>query len=288
MPELPEVETVVRGLRRSMVGARIEDVVLNRTDLRWPIPSEVRHLVGQQIRDVQRYAKTVIVIGEHGDGWLLHLGMSGRLSVIKTQNHQADKHDHVLILLADNQMLSTLVFQDPRRFGFFDYSPNVELLNEHPRLKSFGIDPTTQALSPQWLYDQTRNRKSSLKAFLMDQKFIAGLGNIYVSEALHRTGLHPMLAAGSIGSADCDALVLQIKETLLDAIDAGGSSLRDYVQTDGKLGFFQHQWQVYAQAGQRCQRCNQGEIQRIVQQQRSSYFCPVCQPAPSQSLSSSG
>ena len=277
LPELPEVETVVRGLRTSMLGSRIEQLQLHRPDLRWPIPTAVSQLVGQKIVDVRRVAKTVVVVGDQQDGWLLHLGMSGRLLILDDLDIAPGKHDHVEIWLQHaDQPGSKVVFNDPRRFGAFDYFPSVDDLETHDRLKNFGIDPTTQALSAQWLFDQTRGRVSSLKSFLLDQRLIAGLGNIYVSEALHRARLHPAMKTGDLTNQACERLVHHIKETLQDAIAAGGSSLRDYVQADGELGYFQHQWRVYGKHGEPCGHCA-SLIEKIVQQGRSSFFCPACQ-----------
>ena len=277
LPELPEVETVVRGLRTSMLGRYIERLSMHRPDLRWPIPTAVSRLEGQKIVDVRRVAKTVVVVGEKQDGWLLHLGMSGRLLILESQAVPPAKHDHVEIFLQNSDGIGTkVVFNDPRRFGAFDYFSSDENLASHERLKNFGVDPTTQALTAQWLFDQTRGRVTSLKSFLLDQRLIAGLGNIYVSEALHRAQLHPAMKTGALDLDDCDRLVIHIKATLDDAIAAGGSSLRDYVQADGELGYFQHQWRVYGKQGEACGTCASA-IEKIVQQGRSSFFCPACQ-----------
>ena len=274
MPELPEVETVVRGLRKSLVGRTLVRLTLNRRDLRFPIPHQVKRLEGQRITQVTRQAKGALVTGQSGEGLLLHLGMSGRLLITEGPLGQLQKHDHVVFEF--DQPLGHVVFNDPRRFGALDYVASEAALEQHHRLANFGIDPTTQALSAQWLFDVSRGRTTNLKAFLLDQRLIAGLGNIYVAEALFEAGLSPQMQTGAISIEQAEALVSAIQDVLTRAIAAGGSSLRDYVQADGELGYFQHQWKVYGRQGQACGCCG-SQIERIVQAGRSSFYCPLCQ-----------
>ena len=294
MPELPEVETVRRGLQPVMEGARIVSVETRRPDLRFPFPPDFsKRLSGKKIVSLGRRAKYLTAEIEGGPLLICHLGMSGSFRIeaegaastpgdFYHQRSKAASHDHVVFHLASPRgKKSKIVFNDPRRFGFMLFA---DANNEHPMLADLGVEPTGNALDGKLLADLLRGRKAPLKAALLDQTLIAGLGNIYVSEALWRAGLSPRRAAGTIAPANgkagarAEKLATAIRSVIADAIDAGGSSLRDYVHADGSLGYFQHSFSVYDREGEPCRKggCT-GTISRIVQSGRSTFYCPVCQ-----------
>lgn len=294
MPELPEVETVRRGLQPVMEGARIISVEARRPDLRFPFPPDfAKRLSGKRIVSLGRRAKYLTAEIEGGPLLICHLGMSGSFrieeedsastpGVFHHERSKAAAHDHVVFHLASPRgKKSKVVFNDPRRFGFMLFA---DANNEHPMLADLGIEPTGNALDGRLLADLLRGRRAPLKAALLDQTLIAGLGNIYVSEALWRAGLSPRREAGSIASANgrvsqrAAKLATAIRSVIADAIEAGGSSLRDYVHADGSLGYFQHSFSVYDREGEPCRKpgCT-GTITRIVQSGRSTFYCPVCQ-----------
>ena len=294
MPELPEVETVRRGLQPVMEGARIVSVETRRPDLRFPFPPDFsKRLSGKKIVSLGRRAKYLTAEIEGGPLLICHLGMSGSFRIeadggVSTsggfyhERSKAASHDHVVFHLASPRgKKSKIVFNDPRRFGFMLFA---DANNEHPMLADLGVEPTGNALDGKLLADLLRGRKAPLKAALLDQTLIAGLGNIYVSEALWRAGLSPRRAAGTIAPANgkagarAEKLATAIRSVIADAIEAGGSSLRDYVHADGSLGYFQHSFSVYDREGEPCRRpgCT-GTISRIVQSGRSTFYCPVCQ-----------
>jgi formamidopyrimidine-DNA glycosylase len=289
VPELPEVETVRRGLAPVMEGARITRVEARRPDLRQPLPRDfAKRLEGQTVTGVGRRAKYLTADLASGDVLLMHLGMSGSFRVNReTMNTRpgdarltAPAHDHVVFHMSSG---ATVTFNDPRRFGLMLIVPRSELAS-HPLMREVGPEPLGNAFDAKLLAAACRNRKTSLKAVLLDQRVVAGLGNIYACEALHRAGLSPRRRAATIGSragvanARAIALVDAIKAVLNDAIKAGGSSLRNHRQTDGELGYFQHHFRVYDRAGEPCvtPRCR-GAVRRIAQSGRSTFFCPVCQ-----------
>jgi formamidopyrimidine-DNA glycosylase len=294
MPELPEVETVRRGLQPVMEGARILSVEARRPDLRFPFPPDfVRRLSGKKIVSLGRRAKYLTAEIEGGPLLICHLGMSGSFRVeaddgattpgdFYHERSKAASHDHVVFHLASPRgKKSKVVFNDPRRFGFMLFADEH---NEHPMLADLGVEPTGNTLDGRLLADLMRSKKTPLKAALLDQTLIAGLGNIYVSEALWRAGLSPRREAGSIASANgkvsqrAERLASAIRSVIADAIEAGGSSLRDYVHADGSLGYFQHSFSVYDREGEPCRKPGcKGTIQRIVQSGRSTFYCPVCQ-----------
>jgi formamidopyrimidine-DNA glycosylase len=294
MPELPEVETVRRGLQPVMEGARILSVEARRPDLRFPFPPDfARRLSGKRIVSLGRRAKYLTAEIEGGPLLICHLGMSGSFRIeaddgatipgdFYHERSKAASHDHVVFHLASPRgKKSRVVFNDPRRFGFMLFADEN---NEHPMLADLGVEPTGNALDGRLLADLMRGKKTPLKAALLDQTLIAGLGNIYVSEALWRAGLSPRREAGTIASANgrvsqrAERLASAIRSVIADAIEAGGSSLRDYVHADGSLGYFQHSFSVYDREGEPCHKpgCG-GTIQRIVQSGRSTFYCPVCQ-----------
>lgn len=301
MPELPEVETVRRGLQPVMEGAVVEKLVLNRPDLRFPFPEKLsERLLGQKIISLGRRAKYLLIEFEDGASLISHLGMSGsyriepdiRGSLDNQPAHQADDsfyypktkypeknttHDHVVLHLATAQYgARQVIYNDPRRFGFLLLAESGEL-EGHASLKNLGIEPTGNSLSGPVLAALFKGKKVTLKAALLDQHLIAGLGNIYVCEALWRAGLSPLRAAGEV--ADdlhvSELLATCIRDVIADAIIAGGSSLRDHRQTDGTLGYFQHSFAVYDREGEPCRRCG-ALIERIVQNGRSTFYCAAC------------
>ena len=294
MPELPEVETVRRGLQPVMEGARIVSVETRRPDLRFPFPPDFsKRISGKKIVSLGRRAKYLTAEIEGGPLLICHLGMSGSFRIetdggVSTsggfyhERSKAASHDHVVFHLASPRgKKSKVVFNDPRRFGFMLFA---DANNEHPMLADLGVEPTGNALDGKLLADLLRGRKAPLKAALLDQTLIAGLGNIYVSEALWRAGLSPRRAAGTIAPANgkagarAEKLATAIRSVIADAIEAGGSSLRDYVHADGSLGYFQHSFSVYDREGEPCRKpgCT-GTISRIVQSGRSTFYCPICQ-----------
>jgi formamidopyrimidine-DNA glycosylase len=292
MPELPEVETVRRGLQSAMEGVRIAKVDARRGDLRWPLPKDfVARLEGKTVEGLGRRAKYLLADLSSGDVLLMHLGMSGSFRVSRGGDekqpgkfhHQRSghlAHDHVVFHMANGAIVT---FNDPRRFGSMKIVPRRELERE-PLLRALGPEPLGNEFDAAMLARACRGKKTSLKAALSDQRIVAGLGNIYVCEALHRARLSPRRRASTIASRSgapnerAERLVAAIKAVLHDAIKAGGSSLRDHRRTDGELGDFQHNFRVYDRAGQPCPTpgCN-GTIRRIVQTGRSTFFCPVCQ-----------
>jgi formamidopyrimidine-DNA glycosylase len=292
MPELPEVETVRRGLQPALEGARFEHVLARRLDLRWPLPKDfVQRLEGKTVEGLGRRAKYLLADLSSGDVLLMHLGMSGSFRVFhdgrKSKpgrfHHERSEflaHDHIVFAMSSG---ATVTFNDPRRFGFMKLVPRAKLEHE-PLLKNLGPEPLGNAFDAAMLAGSCRGKKTSLKAALSDQRVVAGLGNIYVCEALHRARLSPKRKASTLGSRAgapnerAEELVAAIRAVLEDAIKAGGSSLRDHRRTDGELGYFQHHFRVYDREGQPCvtPRCT-GKVRRIVQTGRSTFFCPVCQ-----------
>lgn len=298
MPELPEVETVMRGLEPSMAGQRLAKVTLRRKDLRWPFPRGMaKRLTGKRVESLSRRAKYILARIEGGDLLLMHLGMSGRFTILKAgkadpsrpgvfhhevQEGQPDgkgAHDHVIFDMEDG---TRIVYTDHRRFGAMDLFPE-ETAGDQKLLKSLGVEPLGNELTADFLNEAFRNKYSPLKSALLDQKIIAGLGNIYVCEALFRSGLSPRRLAYTITSEKgpterIERLVREVRSVIAEAIEAGGSTLRDYAHTDGELGYFQHTFKVYDQEGELCPNdgCSK-TIDRIVQSGRSTFFCPSCQ-----------
>jgi formamidopyrimidine-DNA glycosylase len=292
MPELPEVETVRRGLAPVMEGARFTKVELHRADLRWPFPKDfAKRLTGETITGLGRRAKYLLADLSSGDVLVMHLGMSGSFRVFAKDSDQVPggyyhdrskhiAHDHVVFHLSNGAVIT---FNDPRRFGFMKLVPRGEL-DAQPFIKALGPEPLGNAFDAAALAQACAGKKTSLKAALLDQRNVAGLGNIYVCEALYRAHLSPKRKASTIGTRTAkpnqraEALVDAIKAVLHDAMKAGGSSLRDHRQTDGELGMFQHNFRVYDREGEPCPtRGCDGTIKRIVQGARSTFYCPVCQ-----------
>ena len=275
MPELPEVETVVRGLRPVLEGAVLVRAEARRPDLRIPIPPDFSaRLTGKAVRSVQRRAKYILIELAGGDLAIVHLGMSGRLHIDRG-DPELQPHDHI-VLKTDRG--DTVRLNDPRRFGLVALD-RVETVDRHRLFAGTGPEPLGNAFNGPALAAKLKGRRTPLKAALLDQKTVAGLGNIYVCEALFLAGLSPKRLARTISARQAEALAGAIKDVLNKAIAAGGSSLRDYVQPSGELGYFQHQWAVYGREGEACPGCDcdageTGGIRRIVQSNRSTFYCP--------------
>jgi formamidopyrimidine-DNA glycosylase len=280
MPELPEVETVRRGLIPVLEGAVIARAEVNRPDLRRPLPPDMAaRLTGARVTALRRRSKYLLAELSTGETLLWHLGMSGRILVsgaLSGQFHHphpaAEAHDHVVLHTGAGVRIT---FNDARRFGAMDLMPAGSEA-AHPLLAGLGPEPLGNVFSEAYLEARLQGKRTPVKAALMDQRIVAGLGNIYVAEALHRAGISPRRLAGHLGAARIARLVPAIREVLIEAIGAGGSSLRDYRQTDGELGCFQNAFRVYDRAGQPCPACGT-PVARIVQSGRSSFFCPGCQ-----------
>ena len=296
MPELPEVETVRRGLQPVFEGSRIIAVEKRRPDLRFPFPQQfVERLQGRRVISLGRRAKYLTMHLDRDPVLICHLGMSGSFRICSEQtaavpgqfHYERSKdglHDHVVFHLEDAAgQPHRVAFNDPRRFGFMLFAESA-MLNEHPSLAGLGVEPTGNSLDGALIGDLLRGRRTPLKAALLDQRLIAGLGNIYVCEALWRAKLSPRREAGSIAPPPgrtndrCSRLATAIRDVIAEAIEAGGSSLRDHIRTDGSLGYFQHSFRAYDREGEPCARhdCN-GVVRRIVQSGRSTFYCPSCQ-----------
>lgn len=295
MPELPEVETVRRGLAPVMEGSRITDAVINRPNLRFPFPDKfIERLENRKIISVGRRAKYLVVDLDSDDVLVMHLGMSGSFRVELEKGSSlpgafyhprcdARKHDHVILGLEGQHGKAQVIYNDPRRFGYMDLVSRSEM-ETHKHFANVGVEPTGNALDGALLSSLMAGKSAPLKAALLDQRLVAGLGNIYVCEALWRAGLSPKRKASTISRKDGKAtvrsqlLATSIRNVIAAAIEAGGSSLRDHKQTDGTMGYFQHAFNVYDREGETCR--NDGcstKIKRIVQSGRSTFYCPTCQ-----------
>ncbi|WP_171126689.1 MULTISPECIES: bifunctional DNA-formamidopyrimidine glycosylase/DNA-(apurinic or apyrimidinic site) lyase [unclassified Ruegeria] len=282
MPELPEVETVKRGLAPAMEGVVIERADVNRPDLRWPFPERMaERLTGQRVDGLRRRSKYILADLSSGETLLIHLGMSGRMTVsgdplgqFVHDHPMPEKHDHVVFHMANG---ARITFNDPRRFGAMDLLPTATA-EEHKLLSVLGPEPLGNDFHEQHLIDAFKGRNTPVKSALLDQGIVAGLGNIYVCEALYRARVSPRRKAGQISAQRVGAMVPIIRQVLRDAIDAGGSSLRDFRQADGELGYFQHSFDVYGREGGPCRTegCD-AAIKRITQSGRSSFYCTQCQ-----------
>lgn len=282
MPELPEVETVRRGLTPVMDGVEIARADINRPDLRWPFPPRMaERLTGQTVLRLRRRSKYILADLSSHETLLIHLGMSGRMLISGDplgqflHAHPApEKHDHVVLHMANG---ARITFNDPRRFGAMDLLETATA-EQHPLLAKLGPEPLGNGFNEAHLIAALKGRKTPVKSALLDQRIVAGLGNIYVCEALYRARISPKRRAGAIAAARVATLVPIIRDVISEAIEAGGSSLRDFRQTDGELGYFQHRFDVYDREDQPCRTpdCG-GTITRIAQAGRSSFFCPQCQ-----------
>ena len=275
MPELPEVETICRGLAARLEGRRLIRVLQRRPDLRFALPAGfARRLAGRRIERIGRRAKYILIYLDDGKVLICHLGMTGRMLLGKGEP-ELEIHDHV-VFFAEGDV--TLRFNDARRFGFMDLT-TAAMLAEHKLLKDLGPEPLSPEFNGERLAQVLAGKRTPIKAALLDQRVVAGIGNIYASEALFRAGISPRRLARTVQGERAERLARAVTAVLEEAVAAGGSSLRDYVQADGELGYFQHRWQVYEHEGQACPGCTceikaTGGIRRIVQSGRASFYCP--------------
>lgn len=270
MPELPEVETTCRGVAPWVTGARVVRVAVHEPRLRWPVPDSLTAaLTGQIISQVSRRAKYLLLHTAAGV-LLLHLGMSGRLRVVPADTPKG-KHDHLDLTLDTGQLLR---LNDPRRFGCALWL--TEPPAQHPLLRDLGPEPLSDEFNPDGLWQQARGRNAPIKRFIMDGRNVVGVGNIYASESLYRAGIRPQRAAGKVTKAESVRLVTAVRQVLGAAIEAGGTTLRDYVGVDGNTGYFQQALRVYGRDGQPCLSCGTAIRQQVIGQ-RASYWCPSCQ-----------
>lgn len=280
MPELPEVETVMRGMESVMLASPIKSVKLNRPDLRFEIPKTLpAKLKNQSIHNLMRRGKYILGFAENGYGFVLHLGMSGRVRLYKaTEKYTPEKHDHVLFEMQNG---ARAVLNDPRRFGFLDLVEAVDW-EQSRHFKTMGPEPLGNEFNGEVLAAALAGKKTPIKVALLDQSVVAGVGNIYACEALYRASLSPYMPSQKLSNKNCEALACAIKDVLIEAIAAGGSTLRDYRKADGELGYFQHQFGVYDCAGLACPDCTcdilkTGGVQRVMQAGRSSFYCKTQQ-----------
>ena len=282
MPELPEVETVRRGLLPVMEGAVIARAEVNRPDLRWPLPKRMAdRLTGKRVTRLRRRSKYILADLDSGETLLVHLGMSGRMLISGAQlgsfyhDHPApQKHDHVVLHMESG---ARVTFNDARRFGAMDLMA-TETADQHMLLAGLGPEPFGNDFNEPYLVARLKGRKTPIKSALLDQRIVAGLGNIYVAETLYRARISPLRLAGDLTEPQAHGLVPVIREVLAEAIEAGGSSLRDFRQANGELGYFSKHFQVYDREGEPCETpgCT-GTVTRTVQSGRSSFWCPSCQ-----------
>ncbi len=270
MPELPEVETSLRGIEPYIKGQRVSDVVIRQAKLRWPISRDLaKQLKGQTIENLQRRGKYILLFSTTGTV-IIHLGMSGSLRILDT-HIDAGKHDHIDIQFANGKLLR---LRDPRRFGAVLWTRKDPL--KHKLLKHLGPEPLSDEFNVDYLYEAGRHRKVAIKTLIMNSQIVVGVGNIYASESLFLAGINPQRSASRISRTRYALLVTAIKKILTDAIRQGGTTLRDFTQQDGKPGYFQQTLSVYGRSGESCKTCG-ASIKQITQTQRSTFYCPVCQ-----------
>ena len=270
MPELPEVETTLRGIAPHLQGEVVSDVIIRNASLRWPIPKDLPKLLrGHTVRSLQRRAKYILVSFDHGT-LILHLGMSGSLRILP-HGIPPEKHDHFDLVLGNGELMR---LRDPRRFGAVLWHAGD--VAEHVLFARLGPEPLSDDFDSPYLYDAMRKRSAPIKLAIMDSQLVVGVGNIYANEALFRAGIKPQLAANKVSRPRCERLVQTIKEVLREAIKQGGSSLRDFIHSDGSSGYFQQHYYVYGRKDEACKQCGSA-IKQIKQGQRSSFYCGVCQ-----------
>ena len=282
MPELPEVETVCSGLRPAMEGNIINKLELRRNDLRWPFPKDIADRTnGKRVIGVRRRAKYILIDLSSDQTIIIHLGMSGRILIDTTNkgifNYNSnifEKHDHVIFYMLNGTLIT---FNDARRFGAMDMAP-TKALDQHWLLKRLGPEPLGNGLNAEYLSNRFKNKNTSIKTTLLDQLVVAGLGNIYVCEILFRSGVSPQKNTNKLEMKEIERLVKFTRSVLIEAIEAGGSSLKDHRQTTGELGYFQHSFSVYGREGEKCVNDNcQTIIKRVIQSGRSTFYCSKCQ-----------
>ncbi len=282
MPELPEVETVMRGIEPAMTGYKIDELILNRPDLRWPFPGGMAERVsGAKVLGLRRRSKYILADLDSNETLLIHLGMSGRILVsgdplgnFVHDHPPIEKHDHVIFSMENG---ARITFNDPRRFGAMDLL-DTKLGDAHPLLRNIGPEPFGNEFHEDYLVNILKKKNSPIKSALLDQRIVAGLGNIYVCEVLFRAGISPKKLASKISAKRTAPMVAIIRDVLGEAIQAGGSTLKDFRHSDGELGYFQHTFKVYGREGEACTNTDcDAKIKRIVQSGRSSFYCPKCQ-----------
>jgi formamidopyrimidine-DNA glycosylase len=269
MPELPEVETTLRGIEPHLVNQRIARIIVRDPRLRWPVPAEVSKAEGQQLVGLDRRGKYLLLHLEQG-GLIIHLGMSGSLRILQ-ESSAPEKHDHIDVELENGVCLR---FNDPRRFGAFLWVDGE--MESHELLRDLGPEPLSTEFTTDYLYKRSRDRRVAIKNFIMNGHVVVGVGNIYASEALFMAGIHPQRAAGRISRQRFEGLVAAIRDVLDRAIKQGGTTLRDFVNSDGAPGYFAQELLVYDRAGSDCFQCGTAIKQKVIGQ-RSSYYCPACQ-----------
>ncbi|MCK4535985.1 MAG: bifunctional DNA-formamidopyrimidine glycosylase/DNA-(apurinic or apyrimidinic site) lyase [Desulfuromonadales bacterium] len=270
MPELPEVETTRRGIESLVSNKTISGVTIHNAGLRWPVPDFLPEILpGQRVLAVERRSKYLLFRLDRGT-LIIHLGMTGHLRLV-SPGAERRKHDHVEIHFDDE---TTLCYNDPRRFGAMLWTGDDPL--QHERLRDLGPEPLGESFTPEYLYERSRRRSVAVKVFLMDAKIVVGVGNIYANEALFRAGISPQRPAGKVSRAGFEKLVVAVKEILTAAIAAGGTTIRDFADTEGRPGYFSQELRVYGRAGMPCVSCH-GPIRQVRLGQRSTYFCPSCQ-----------
>jgi formamidopyrimidine-DNA glycosylase len=270
VPELPEVETSRRGIEPYLVGYSIQYAIVRNSSLRWPVSEQILTLSDQPVHSVQRRAKYLLIELEHG--WIIvHLGMSGSLRMLLKENqHAAGKHDHIDLVISNGMILR---YTDPRRFGAWLWCEDLATNNV---LVHLGPEPLSEAFNGTYMYKKSRNKRTQLKPWLMNNKLVVGIGNIYASESLFSAGILPGRLAESLSKTEADLLVAAIKEVLQCAIEQGGTTLRDFLQSDGRPGYFSQELQVYGRAGEPCRVCGL-PIESTKYRQRSTFFCCYCQ-----------
>ena len=282
MPELPEVETVMRGIEPAMTGYKIDELILNRPDLRWPFPGGMAERVsGAKVLGLRRRSKYILADLDSNETLLIHLGMSGRILVsgdplgnFVHDHPPIEKHDHVIFSMENG---ARITFNDPRRFGALDLL-DTNSGDAHPLLRNIGPEPFGNEFHEDHLVNILKKKNSPIKSALLDQRIVAGLGNIYVCEVLFRAGVSPKKLASKISAKRTAPMVAIIRDVLGEAIQAGGSTLKDFRHSDGELGYFQHTFKVYGREGETCSNTDcEAEVKRIVQSGRSSFYCPKCQ-----------
>ncbi len=274
MPELPEVETIKRGLN-NITNKTISQVFRSNKKMRFDSHLDLALFEGQKITNLQRRARYLIIETSDKMSLIIHLGMSGRLVLKKNtnfDNYEIAKHDHFIAQIEDD----LLIFNDPRRFGFVDLIKSDEI-SSHKLLKTLGPEPLSDEFDAKYLKTKLKDRTSAIKNLMMDNKIVVGVGNIYINESLFKSKIHPKRPAKSLKNKEIELLIDNIKKTLDFAINSGGSSINDYVDSNGNLGNFQNNFLVYGLEGQNCRSCNDNQIQRIVIGQRSTFFCENCQ-----------
>jgi len=267
MPELPEVETTKNGLAKLLTGKVITKVEIRNSNLRWKIDHLINsNINNKSIRSFSRRGKYILFNFDKGH-LMIHLGMSGKINVVDI-NEPLKKHDHFLLYF-NNQVMR---FNDPRRFGSIFYLENLD----HKLLNNLGVEPLENSFHENFLFENSRNKTQNVKAFIMDSKIVVGVGNIYACESLHKAGINPKTKANKISKQRYINLTNNIKEILIKAIKAGGTTLQDFAKVDGKPGYFSQELSVYGRENENCFNCN-GKIKRIIQNQRSTFYCPKCQ-----------